>query len=55
MFYHGKNEEGQCYMSSHKEKIIPCIAVLIAVTFTVAGFICMKKWDESGCCKKMGK
>jgi len=55
MYCHEKNEEGQCYMASHKQKIIPCIAVLIVVSFTVAGFVCAHKWKNSTCCKRAGQ
>lgn len=46
-----KNEDSQCCMMAHKDKIIPCALVALTITFTIVGFVIGHRFMGNGCCK----
>lgn len=47
-----KDDDSQCCMADHKEKIVPCVLIFITFVFTVAGFIVGHKCLGKHCSKK---
>ena len=47
-----KNEDSQCCVMAHKDKIVACALVTLTIAFTVTGFIIGHRMMGKGCCKK---
>jgi hypothetical protein len=45
------NEESQCCVAVHKDKIVPCALVVLTIAFTIAGFVIGHRFIGKGCCK----
>lgn len=45
------NEESQCCVAVHKDKIVPCALVVLTIAFTIAGFVIGHRFIGKGCCE----
>lgn len=45
------NEESQCCVAVHKDKVVPCALVVLTIAFTIAGFVIGHRFIGKGCCK----
>lgn len=47
-----KNEDSQCCVMAHKDRIVPCALVTLTIAFTIVGFIIGHRFIGKGCCCK---
>ena len=49
---YNKNEDSQCCVMDHKNKIVPCALIALTIAFTIAGFIIGHHCIGKKCCKE---